>query len=344
MTRTEGFCLTVVVPCYNAESYMARAVDSVLSPGFGDVELILVNDGSRDRTEALAEGYARANPGRVRAVHQENRGHGGAVNTGIALAQGAYLKVLDSDDWFDLPAFRRLVETLRMLLFRETPVDALVSNYVYEKQGARRKKTMHYRRILSRNKILTWDQVGRFPAGKYLMMHSLTYRTQVLRESGLRLPEHTYYVDNLFVCVPMRRVHSLYYLDEDLYRYYIGRDDQSVNESVMIRRIDQQLRVNTLVIENFLRDPTGRRRLEEYLFHHLEIVTAISSVLLIKAGTPEHTELKDTLWQGIAAMDPGLYRRLHRRGLGVLVNLPGLAGKLAAATAYGMTRLLFGFN
>ena len=82
-------------------------------------------------------------------------------------------------------------------------------------------------------------------------MHSVMYRTKLLRECGLELPKHTFYVDNIFVYHPLPHVKYLYYLNVNFYRYFIGRSDQSVNESVMIGRIDQQLKVNRIMIDDY---------------------------------------------------------------------------------------------
>ena len=80
------------------------------------------------------------------------------------------------------------------------------------------------------------------PAVQYLIMHALMFRTDVLRASGVKLPEHTFYVDNLFSYQPLPFAERIYYMDIDLYHYYLGRDDQSVNEKVLMKRIDQQIR------------------------------------------------------------------------------------------------------
>ncbi len=90
-----------------------------------------------------------------------------------------------------------------------------------------------------------------FRKGQYILMHSVIYRTKLLRECGLELPKHTFYVDNLYVYVPLPCVKTLYYMDVDFYRYFIGREDQSVNENVMIRRIDQQIKVNKIMVDSF---------------------------------------------------------------------------------------------
>ena len=126
-------------------------------------------------------------------------------------------------------------------------------------------------------------------------MHSAIYRTQVLRDSGMVLPEHTFYVDNVYVYEPLLHVEKMYYLDVNFYRYFIGRDDQSVNESIMISRIDQQLRVNYRMID-YLVDNKARacknKKMFKYMRNYLEIMTIISSILLIKKNTEESLQEK----------------------------------------------------
>lgn len=100
--------LTFVVPAYNMETYLERCVESLLSAtDNSDIEVLIVDDGSSDSTPELADMYERRWPGNVRAIHQVNKGHGGAVNTGIANATGMYVKVVDADDWVDMPPSTR---------------------------------------------------------------------------------------------------------------------------------------------------------------------------------------------------------------------------------------------
>jgi len=325
---------------------MDKAIRSVLQEGYDDVEILIVNDGSKDRTALIADRFASEYPGKVYALHQENRGHGGAVNKGIRNARGMYFKVLDSDDWFDSKALEEVINTLRVNAEAKKTVDLLITNYVYEKEGARRQKKMKYGNILSPGKHLSWNDMGSFRYGQYLMMHSLIFRTDILRKSGLILPEHTFYVDNLFVNVPLPYVKSLQYLDVDLYRYYIGRDDQSVNEEVMIRRIDQQLKINKLMLDNLLSadresDPY---KIRQILYHHFEIVTSISSILLIKAGDRHSLLMKEILWSNIKRKSPFLHNRLRRGLPGIIVNLSGTFGRLISSSIYDVAQRVVGFN
>lgn len=346
MTGSEDrlFTLTVVIPSYNSQDYMRRAIDSILTSGFEDVEIIIVDDGSMDRTGAIADEYASRFPAAISAIHQENKGHGGAVNTGIANARGVYVKVLDSDDWFDPQAFTTLMATLRFFVSKEKPIDLVITNYVYEKVGARHKKVMRYRGVFPPDRPFTWEDMGRFGLTRYLLMHSMVFRREVLLASGMVLPEHTFYVDNLFVSVPLPYAQSLYYLDVNLYRYFIGRSDQSVNESVMIKRIDQQLRVNRLMLDNMVSIRPESPKLREVMLHHFEIITAISSILLIIRGDEDAFALKDELWEDIRGKDIHLYRVMRRRLLGMVINFSGALGHLISSMAYNVAQRIFGFN
>lgn len=240
--------LSVVIPCYNSQEYMKYCIESLL-PGGEDVELLIVNDGSSDKTVEIANEYAKAYPSIIRAIHQINGGHGEAVNTGIKNATGLYLKVVDSDDWVDTRAYLKILNILKEFTNENKYIDMFISNFVYEKEGSKFKKVMKYDNVLPEGKIFTWDDIGKFKKGQYILMHSVIYRTQLLRNCNLVLPKHTFYVDNLFVYVPLKYVKDIYYLNVDFYRYFIGREDQSVNESVMIKRIDQQIKVNKLMID-----------------------------------------------------------------------------------------------
>lgn len=335
--------LTIVIPSYNASAYLDRSMASLL-PTADDVEIIIVDDGSTDDTAAIAHRYARQNPGVVSVISKPNGGHGSAINAGLAAANGAYLKVLDSDDWLDASALRALLQVLRRQRRNDQPLDLVVTNFVYEKQDKQHKHVMQYRSVLPTHGPVGWEDIGRFGRGQALLMHSLTYRTDVLRAAGLRLPEHTFYVDNLYAFAPLAHVRRLQYLDVDLYRYYIGREDQSVNERVMLGRVDQQLRVNRLMIEQLPKRDEVPDALFRYLTHYLGLVTAISSILLIRLGTPDDLELKHDIWQEIRRTDRRVHRRLRHSTVGQLLHLPGRSGRRVTVMAYRAARGVVGFN
>ena len=220
--------LSVAVPCYNSQSYMRKCVESLLKGG-EDVEIIIVDDGSTDDTPRIADELEKKYPSIIRVVHKPNGGHGSAVNTGLEYATGLFFKVVDSDDWVKEEAYDEILNKLRELIRSGQMIDMLISNFVYEKEGARHCKVMRYKHALPQDRVFEWKDVRHFRTGQYILMHSVIYRTGLLRECGLKLPEHTFYVDNLFVFEPLPYVKKMYYMDVNFYRYYIGRADQSVN-------------------------------------------------------------------------------------------------------------------
>jgi Glycosyltransferases involved in cell wall biogenesis len=335
--------LTVVIPCYNSQGYMKHCIESLL-PGGENVELIIVDDGSQDKTAEIADEYAMVFPNIVKVIHQINGGHGEAVNAGIRNATGKYLKVVDSDDWVDEAAYLKILRALQKLDDDGIAIDLIVNNYVYEKEGSHHKKVMHYENILPEERVLTWNETGHFRKGKYLLMHSVIYRTGILRECGLTLPKHTFYVDNLYVYVPLPYVKTLYYLNVNFYHYYIGRVDQSVNEKIMIGRIDQQIKVNKLMLEQVDVLNISNLKVRNYMIHYLEIITVISTILLIRSGTKENLKKKRELWKFIKRKDKKLFYRLRNGIMGITMNLPGRVGRKVSVAAYKISQKVVGFN
>ena len=334
--------LTFAIPCYNSEAYMEKCIESIL-PGGEDVEILIVDDGSKDRTAEIADAYAEKYPTIVRAIHQENGGHGEAVNTGIRNATGLYFKVVDSDDWIDPDAYKKILDKLRELVGGKSNLDMLLANYVYEKVGVKHKKVMR-QTGMPKDCIFTWSDVKHFFKGHYILMHSVIYRTKLLRECGLELPKHTFYVDNIYVYKPLPYVRNIYYMDVDFYRYFIGRDDQSVNEKVMISRIDQQIRVNKIMIDDVDLWKVSNAKCRKYMFNYLEIITVISTVMLLRAGTDEALEKKRELWTYIKNKDIRLFHKLRRGILGNTMNLPGEGGRKISLAAYRISQKVVGFN
>lgn len=334
--------LSIVVPCFNSEDYMERCINSLLLGG-EDVEIIIIDDGSTDGTANIAKDYQKNFSKSVRYVYQENGGHGEAINTGLSYASGKYLKVVDSDDWLESQAYQKLLFFLKETISRNELIDMVISNYVYENEEIKNKRVMEYRSFLPIEKNFCWEDVS-FPLGKYLLMHSVIYKPSLLKELMLQLPQHTFYVDNLYVFQPLPLVKKLYYLDIDLYRYYIGRDDQSVNEKIMISRIDQQLFVNKRLVKYYSSTDTTNQNILEYMRKYVEIITTVSSILLLKEGTVESLEKKKELWAFIKETDPQLYRKLRYGFLGIGVNLPGYLGRKTAIGAYHIAQRKYGFN
>lgn len=335
--------ISFTIPCYNSEAYMAQAIESIL-PGGEDVEILIVNDGSKDRTAEIGKEYEEKYPGIVKLINKENGGHGDAVNAGLAHASGKYFKVVDSDDWVDRISLMKILNVLKNFEEEEQEVDMLIANYVYEKVGMEHKKVIRYDNVLPENQILKWDEIGQFHIGQYILMHSVIYRTDMLKLCQLTLPKHTFYVDNIYVYYPLPHVRTLYYMNVDFYRYFIGREDQSVNEKVMISRIDQQIFVTKTMIDMYELRRIQSKKLRKYMLNYLAIMMTVSSILCIRSKKKENLEKKKELWQYLKQKDYGVFMKIRYGILGQTMNLPGRSGRKVSSMAYVVARRLIGFN
>jgi len=337
--------ITFAVPCYNSAEYMEHCVETLLLAG-EDTEIILIDDGStKDDTPAICDRYAAQYPDIIRVIHQENGGHGEGVNQGLRHAKGLYYKVVDSDDWLDTDCLPEVMGCLRAFAASEAP-DMVIANYVYEHVYEDTRKVMRYPNVFPKNRVFTWEDTGAFRPSQYLLMHSVIYRTALLRACGLELPRHTFYVDNLFVYQPLPWVQTMYYIDVPLYRYFIGRADQSVNERVMVTRVDQQVLITRLMIKshnlNALRKT--QRKLARYMTSYLSMMMTISSVFLLIDGSPEALGKRTELWEYLRVVDANLYHKLKYRAVSAVSNIPGYQGRKLCVSLYRLAQRLYKFN
>lgn len=272
---------------------MEKAINSILIGG-EDVEILnrqrwfkRRNAGNRRTVRSSISDDRQGDPKRKRRTRR-------CVNCGLSHATGKYFKVVDSDDWVDESSLFKILETVKTFVKEDTLVDMVISNYVYEKVGMEHKKVIRYDNVLPENTIFHWDEIGHFRLDQYILMHSVLYRTEMLKLCQLKLPKHTFYVDNIYVYYPLPHVRTLYYLNVDFYRYFIGREDQSVNEKIMIGRIDQQLFVTKTMISMYELRMISSKKLRKYMVNYLAIMMTVSSILCIRSKKPENlTKKKD---------------------------------------------------
>ena len=343
-----GKTITFGVPCYNSAEYMDKCISSIVEgSGYADdVQVVIVDDGStKDNTLEKANEWHRLYPNMVSVAHQENGGHGRAVMCAIEHAEGEYFKVVDSDDWVDADALQALLEKLRSFILFQTRVDLVVTNYVYEHAEDGKQHTIDYGFALPKGRILGWSQIGHFNMTQYMLMHALCYRTDVLRSCGLDLPAHTFYVDNIYAYVPLPHCKTLYYLDVDLYRYFIGRDDQSVNLDMQIARIDQQLRVTRIMIRAYhLYDDIPEKRLRSYMIGHLTLMMSVCSVISKMSEAPDARKNLDDIWHEFKRYDIRMYNRARHGLVGTFTNFRGPVGERVTIGIYHAAQKLIKFN
>ena len=310
MQKLISFC----VPCYNSEEYMRHCIDSLLTGG-DEIEIFIINDGSKDGTSRIAHEYEKEH-GNVTAVDKDNGGHGSGVNKGLELATGLYYKVVDSDDWLNAEGLAELLTRLRADRDSDTLCDLYITNFIYDKVSEGTQFVRKFRKNFPEGKVCDWEKVKSFHTSSVLLMHSLLYRTEKLRESGIVLPEHTFYVDNLFAYQPLPYIKSICYLDIDLYHYFIGREDQSVNADNIVKRYGQQIRIMKLAVSYYTYDElcSMSKGLKKYMKHCLAVLMTLTLMFTVsgRQNVPKRKQDLKELWSFIRTRDRKMYRFLRR--------------------------------
>lgn len=305
--------ITFAVPCYNSAAYMCNCIDSLLLAG-DDAEIIIINDGSTDDTGMLADRYLSLYPDIIRVVHKTNAGHGSGVNTGLRLSNGFYFKVVDSDDHLDKDALAVFMECLRRSAKTRSPADLVITNFVYDHASDRTEYVSSYRRYFPAGRAFCWDQSRPMYLWHMLLMHALTYKTDLLKKNNVILPEHTFYVDNLFAYAPLPDVKNLLYLDIDLYRYFIGRSDQSVTIDNMSMRYEHQIRVMKCMLasHSFQDLESLEKPLRRQMYHFLYSVMTNTYFFTTQKNSTERKKNLQLMWDELREKDPLLYKKMRR--------------------------------
>lgn len=333
--------LTVAIPCYNSQDYMAKCIESLLTGG-ERVEIIVVDDGSKDDTGRIADEYAAKYPSIVKAVHQENGGHGEGINAGLRNATGKYYKTVDSDDVVsdEFPLFLDRLEEVD----RQGGVDLFLTNYFYVHEDGVGDRSIHFGNALPKNRIFTWDETKPFRVDQILMIHTVTFRTELLLRTGLEMPKHLFYEDNYFVYGNLKNVEKLYYMNIDLYRYTIGRAGQSVQEDVMTRRYLHQLKSTELCFQSCHLDDIASKRKKKYMKHEMFIMFGISVVYARLNKSAEADENLRKMWETCEAFDYKWARYFHKQTPLWLAHLPGRLGQNVVKGAYKVAHFVIRFN
>lgn len=256
--------LTILVPVYNVEKYLKRCLDSILIDDIlDDIEIITVNDGGSDSSIDILKEYKKKYPNNIIIIDKENGGHGSTINKGIELSTAKYFRVLDSDDWFNSEDFIKFVNLLKC-----EDSDLIITNYSKEEVYNGKSVYIAYNGLKSEENYIFDSFDLALLKENYFVMATSTYKTSLLRESGLKLPEHTFYVDMIYNVVPMSKVKTFKYYDLDIYRYYIGRKDQSVNTSSFVKNHMH----HDMVIKTLIEFYNVKNNYSDNYFKYLELI------------------------------------------------------------------------
>jgi len=263
--------LTITIPSYNVEKYLDRTLESMDIPDImNDLEILVVNDGSKDNTVNIAQKYCDKYSESVFLVNKENGGHGSTINKGIELARGKYFKVVDGDDWIKPEALIKMIDVLKT-----SDVDMVLSPYERVYSGGDKIVTEAFEGV-------KYGVVYSFEAGKPFFesnyrMHTVTYRTELLKQIP-KISEKCYYVDVEYIIYALTFLETLMFLPDTLYQYRCGEAEQSMNRHSMIknRKMHEKVLFNMLnycssVIESNEKKLFHKKMLSKLARHHLDI-------------------------------------------------------------------------
>lgn len=228
--------LSIAIPAYNVEQYLKDAIAPYLElKAKEDIEILIVNDGSKDGTLQLAKQYEEQYPEMIKVIDKENGGHGSAVNAGIVHAKGKYFKVVDGDDWIDTEVLDKILERLISL-----DVDMIATGFmvIYEETG--QKEEVHINKVGYGKEYHFLDICENI---EHIGMHSIIYKTKILQENQIRLDEHCFYVDVEYDLFPLKWIDTVIFYDDLLYQYRVGRPGQSVSMQSMVKNRENHDRV-----------------------------------------------------------------------------------------------------
>ena len=270
--------ITIVIPTYNMEKYLDKCLTSLIVPDeyMEQMEVLVVNDGSKDNSSAIAHQYESKYPQTFRVIDKENGNYGSCVNRGLMEAKGKYIKVLDADDRFDSANFNSFLIQLESL-----DVDCIMSDTYKEKPDGTIWQIIKYN--LPTLQVFSLEKILKDVPSELMWMHSITYRTSVLRNISYHQTEGISYTDQEWIFLPMASCKTFLYYPNVVYYYLIGRDGQTVSRDVFKKNFDQEI-ISTIVMTKTIKDNINidttayaylRKRLHSrcvYVYSHFFII------------------------------------------------------------------------
>jgi len=248
--------LSIIVPAYNMEAYLPQCIESIIrTTSRTELEVVIVNDGSEDKTLRVAQQYAQRFPDTVRVIDKENGNYGSTINAALPVVQGEYVKILDADDRFD----GSLMTTFLYFLQKSRGVDMVVMPFIEAgKYRARKVKYNIYgRKAYDYGRSYEADKVFSDGVIRFFTMHGVCYRTELLREMNYRQSEGVSYTDQEWVFYPLFNVETIAFADIPLYRYNIAREGQTMDPSVLMRNLSQLITVTESIAHYFIKNADG---------------------------------------------------------------------------------------
>lgn len=310
--------LTLAIPAYQAEFTMGTCLDSLIAAGIEGLEVLVVNDGSNPQISQTVEGYVAKYPDHIRLLNKEYGGLGSALNLALREATCPWFRILDGDDRLDPQGLAKLMEVLRDLEEENPKPELVVADYYYEiprKGGTKYLERASFANVFPEVGINSWSRLKNFAIDQILGKQSLVYRLDLLRKIKLRLPDQLAYVDEIFSYEPLPHVRRIYYLDEPVYIFPVGRPNQASNMKVMERHLKDLLAVALEMFRRVRLDSVRPQRLQQYMYRHMARVIAVCLMLSCdeEQGNVASLKTMDLIWSEFAKINAPAAHALQKK-------------------------------
>lgn len=302
--------LTIGVPVYNMEKYLDRCLSSITSIKRPDLcEIIVVNDGSKDRSLEIAKGYESKYPDLLRVIDKENGGWGSCINRTIHEASGKYYKSLDSDDWFDSINLDSFIEELK-----DEDADMILSPYWETDESGNLTVEKVFSPELYGQTLNLNDYVQGLGTFKKTI-HAIAFKTSILKNNGIHVWER-FYGDIDYINSPLKFVETIRFSPYNIYRYMIGREGQSISVKGYRAHINDYIAVARKMIESF-GNPANDTPVAKYLFDDAVNIATFAYKLMMQPGlcSKEYgiTDLLKDFDKFLKTESPAIYKEVGRR-------------------------------
>ncbi|MBQ9609874.1 MAG: glycosyltransferase family 2 protein [Lachnospiraceae bacterium] len=271
--------LTIAVCAYNMEEYLEQALESCLIEEHDKLEVLIMNDGSTDRTEEIAKKYCNEYPDTFVLINKENGGWGSNLNEAVKLAKGKYFKEMDADDWFETYNLQKLVNILET-----QDIEVVLTNHRYcypDRVVDNVPKWSKYR-----GSDMNLNDADCF----YFPIWDAAFLTNIVREHYKNLPKHTLYTDNLFILYLLPYIKTVKFVDFVVYNYRLGRDGQSVNISSLKKHYKELVYVLKLAFD--FCEKLDKEKMNKHVNEKLTSTYVIFAGYLLKVGDMKDAEIK----------------------------------------------------
>ena len=248
-----GKILTISIAAYNVEEFIEKTLNWLIIKEIEKVEIIVVNDGSKDRTKEIVERYVEKYPESIRLINKENGGYGSTINTSIKLATGKYFKQLDGDDWYNTKNLESLVKKLEDIDadIVYTPMITVYTDLKKEKEE--RELWEKISKIYNSKNIFNLKDIIEL-APKRIGMHSLAYKTELLKKNNIKCLEKCFYTDTEYEFYPFLYSKSIFVFEKPIYYYRIGREGQSVSIEGLRKNYRDIIKVLDTIIARYSKE------------------------------------------------------------------------------------------